>query len=380
MHRECVCVCVYRGKIWMWSDLVIISSLVVLSLLQEAPEPGEEVCEISTLFRTSVTIILIFCYSLLKKFAVCIISVCMTMQNIPRLKHNSESSFSVGDVGDEQEQDGTPLAPDEKSGIRIDVQEYSEPRIWWEIYGLGLASFTMLYSIQSSNVIGNAVLSAAFLCVSTTEFISKDIKKKWADNPLTSKISVFLHGVKSDYQTFLIIPTLLLLYLICTGVLVGHALSPVFLGTSSDGWYMLLNVAFACSAPFMVMHRTFPCDSNRALQISLPVSVMISCCFVSMAVSVPEPCAWGVLFGVAGKPYWGKILSTILIPVPAMLTIWTVVRSCNAGRTIDVGVIILTLSSLRILETFSVPAVLSCTCMAGLVCLRLYECIYPLKL
>jgi hypothetical protein len=63
---------------------------------------------------------------------------------------------------------------------------------WSNVYGLGLATFFMLYSIQSGNSLGNAVMCITFLGISCLEFVKHNVGKQWADNPQTSKLSLVL--------------------------------------------------------------------------------------------------------------------------------------------------------------------------------------------
>jgi hypothetical protein len=149
-------------------------------------------------------------------------------------------------------------------------------------------------------------------------------------------------------------------------------------GAFLDNWYTLPNVVFAFASPLMIANRKFPSDTRQVLQISMPVSAMVSICFLSMATSMPgSSCVWNILSLEDGNIWWTKLLTLLFLPIPAMFTIWAVVVSCNHGRVIDIGMILLTLSSVRLLEVIYIPTILSCTGMAVLLSVRLYSHIYP---
>jgi hypothetical protein len=239
----------------IWLDLPVIGSFAALTYYLKLYEQ-ENACEMLSFFATSIVIILMFLYSLVEN---CIIAVLNT--------NNDAVIFTVNE-SDQEEQDGTPLPPDSKSGILVDtnqvwmpiinvfasnveqpsvfekgisadsgymvygffdscpvyVQGYSTLQIWSNVYGLGLASFFMLYSIQSTNTLGNVVMCTTFLGISCLEFFKQDISKQWDENPLASRLSLLLKGLKSNYRVFCIMPILLLIYMICACLLLAHAL------------------------------------------------------------------------------------------------------------------------------------------------------------
>jgi hypothetical protein len=152
----------------------------------------------------------------------------------------------------------------------------------------------------------------------------------------------------------------------------------VFAGTFDEGWYTLPNVAFALAAPIMLSNREFPHGTNQALQISLPVSVMVAVCSISIGLSIQESnCVWFVFLADDGKIAMSKVMTALLLPIPAMFTIWVIVTSCNGGRVVDIGIMILTMASLRLIETNYVPTVLACTGMLLLLSSRLYNRLNP---
>jgi hypothetical protein len=153
---------------------------------------------------------------------------------------------------------------------------------------------------------------------------------------------------------------------------------PFVTGTSSNSWYILPNTVFAFAAPIMIVNIKVPHGTRQALQISIPITVMVSLCCLSLTVSIPSSsCVWDTFFGEDGGVWWAKWVTLLILPVPALLVIWVVMVACHAGRAIDIGVIVLFMSSLRLLENLSVPAVLSSTSMGVLLSVRLYNHLYP---
>jgi hypothetical protein len=361
--------CYTQTHMPIWVDMIIMGSFAMLSYFATAPD-RVDVCGMQPVFTTGIVTILIFIYTLSEP---CITRLCSTPLP-PVYDHNvvDEQVFEIG--GDDL--DGVPLAPDIKSNIRIDTMTSST--IWTDVYGLGFSSFCLLYSLQSHNELGNAVLCTSFLTMSCIDFFSQYIRKEWNDNPLTSRLTLVRKCVESNTSIFVLIPSLLLVYLVCNCVLFGNALG----GVLYDGWYILLNVALAAVPSVVITGRQYPRGIKQALKLSMPVSVMVSVCFVSVAQSMTHDdinCSWGVFFSHSGHMLWDRVVTTCILPIPAMFTLWTVLTSCNAGRTLDVATIILAIASLRVLPRMAAPTALSATIMAVLISIRLYHCIYPRK-
>jgi hypothetical protein len=149
-------------------------------------------------------------------------------------------------------------------------------------------------------------------------------------------------------------------------------------GTFRDSWYAIPNVLFAAASPHMMVDRRFPYGAWKALKVSMPISAMLSVCFISMALSAHgSSCVWDVFLFENGDISWSKALTVLLLPITAMFTLWVILASCNNGRIIDIGMILLTLSALRLLDDSVLPLVLSCTGISMLVAVRLYNHFYP---
>jgi hypothetical protein len=70
----------------------------------------------------------------------------------------------IFEVGEDYEADGIPSIPEETSNVRIDTMETK--RMFSDLYGMGMGTFLLIYSVQSSNPFGNAMLCTSFLCIS----------------------------------------------------------------------------------------------------------------------------------------------------------------------------------------------------------------------
>jgi hypothetical protein len=95
----------------IWLDLPVIGSFAALSYYLKLYQKEDE-CEMFSFFTTSITILLMLLYNLAEN---CIISIFKT--NI-----QNDVIFTVNEL-DHEEQDGTPLPPDAKSGIRVNTDQ-----------------------------------------------------------------------------------------------------------------------------------------------------------------------------------------------------------------------------------------------------------------
>jgi hypothetical protein len=128
----------------------------------------------------------------------------------------------------------------------------------------------------------------------------------------------------------------------------------------------------------MMTTMKIPHGTRLALQISMPVSVMVSICCLSVIMSMPaSSCVWDIFFREDWEIWWTKLLTLFILPIPAMLSTWVIMVAYYTDRVVDIGIIILTLSSLRLLDNISVPSILSCSALAMLLSVRLYNHIYP---
>jgi hypothetical protein len=101
----------------IWLDLPVIGSFAALSYYLKLYQKEDE-CEMLSFFTTSVTILLMLLYSITEN---CIVSIFKTT-----IAHEASTRdaviFTVNEL-DQEEQDGTPLPPDSKSGIRVDTDQ-----------------------------------------------------------------------------------------------------------------------------------------------------------------------------------------------------------------------------------------------------------------
>jgi hypothetical protein len=101
--------------------LVVIGCFVALSYYATEYQQKYD-CGMLPFFSTSLTIILIFVYNLTEH---CIIDVC-TRLFAHTTNKSRQSRFTVDELEEQlDEQDGTPLPPDPKSGLRINTDEVS---------------------------------------------------------------------------------------------------------------------------------------------------------------------------------------------------------------------------------------------------------------
>jgi hypothetical protein len=180
--------------------------------------------------------------------------------------------------------------------------------------------------------------------------------------------------METNYSTFIALPVILVLYWLSVALLCIYSIPEA----KQDGWYIIPNVIFSATTPFLITNRRFPEGVKHAIQISMPVSVMVAICIISIGISSTPQCAVDLLFD-QHHPRWDRIVIWTVLPIPAMFTMWTILLSCNSGRTIDVATIILIVASYRLLGVVSAPAVLSSVTLALLLSVRLYISIYPVK-
>ena len=102
--------------------LVVIGCFVALSYYATEYQQTYD-CGMLPFFSTSVTIILIFVFNLTEH---CIIDVYTRLLPHTTTTTKRQSRFTVDEVEEQlEEQDGTPPAPDPKSGLRLNTDEVS---------------------------------------------------------------------------------------------------------------------------------------------------------------------------------------------------------------------------------------------------------------
>jgi hypothetical protein len=281
----------------------------------------------------------------------------------------SDVMFTIDEEAEEQCVDGTPSLPDAKSNIRVDTIDMKQ--MYVDVYSLGIGSFFLLYSVQSSNGFGNAIFSLSFFLASSLAFFREHVHKRCVDNPLTSRVRLLLDAAKSDYHIFALMPFLLILHVICTLMLLVHTSSQGL----EQGWYGALNGIISLISPWMIANRTFPRGTTETLKMSMPVSAMMGVCCISMAMSTAsERCAWGFFYQPedAASILWYRVIMTGILPVPAILVVHSLVGTCNNGGIIDTATILLAMASARLYKDILAPTILSGVALGVLVGYRLY--------
>ena len=103
----------------IWLDLPAIASFSAMSYYLTLSQQDTNDCKMLPFFVTSIIIILMFLYSLAEQ------SILDLSRRFSGGKEpHSKVLFTVDELA-EDEQDGTPLPPDYKSGIRINTDQVS---------------------------------------------------------------------------------------------------------------------------------------------------------------------------------------------------------------------------------------------------------------
>jgi hypothetical protein len=117
-------------------------------------------CKLQPLFWTGLVMVLGLMYLVAQPFFERVVAFASPS---PLLSSPSDEE-GVFEVGEDYETDGIPAAPEVKSNVRIDTMDTK--RMFSDLYGMGLGSFLLIYSVQSSHAFGNAMLCTSFLWVS----------------------------------------------------------------------------------------------------------------------------------------------------------------------------------------------------------------------
>jgi hypothetical protein len=374
----------------MWMDLLSISVFSTLSYVDRMGD--QDVCGMSVLFSASVIVFLMCIYSFLSPYLLLLVGDPAILPQFTR-QSNCPPIFVVEDPRGEDrlsECDHPCIEDRESSTETFELSESDNPNevyrpavvsplaytprdIWVGVYTFGLGSFCMFYSIHSDDPTGNAVMCSCWLWVMTTEFYRDDIAIVLKENPLASKAAQILRGLKSNKRVFVFVPVIFLLYTICTFLLSWNAFGS-FLNT---GWYVLPNIVCAIFGPLMITRQKFKSGARDALGLSMPIYSLCAMCVICTATAMPDmQCSWGILWDTQGDILWGKVAIWLVLPVCGLCMTWGVVSACNSGNSINIGVILLTLSCARLVNTTVAPMVLSGICLVILLSVQTYHSVY----
>jgi hypothetical protein len=233
-------------------------------------------------------------------------------------------------------------------------ETYTVGKAWSNIYGLGIAVFCLIYSLQMDSAYGNIMMCISFIVVTMEEY--KITYKRRAS---------VIHGgsglgwciyyrrlIIQDTFTFFWTP----LFLTLLGVsMCSHIAAAVSLGATytdeNTNWIALVfNCIAPMVAPIALKHMKRPENMADTIELSIPVAAMIALCTMSVLFATSSTCIYNTFHDQDGTPMFNPVhfLAFAVSPIVAMFTIAAVLAANDAKRSLDVAVIVLCLSSIRL--------------------------------
>jgi hypothetical protein len=260
--------------------------------------------------------------------------------------NRSNKSGSLSDF-DLSENSIRSMIPENTSDIG---EVYSVGKAWSNIYGLGLAVFCLVYSFQMHNIHGNIMLCLSFWGVSLEEYHGVYRSKVSMCHMSGSWLSKYRRLLINDSSRYLWSPLLLTMYIFSLCV---HTAAALLLDENVERLTlvtMLCNSAMPVIVTFTMKYMKRPHNMVDTIELSIPVSTMISVCVLCVILSTSPDCIHSLFVNENEDViiYPLQFLSMFLSPILAMCTLIAVLSANDGKRSFDVATTILCIASVKL--------------------------------
>lgn len=171
-------------------------------------------------------------------------------------------------------------------------------RIWSNVYGLGIGSFCLVYTLQLESFYGGGVACATLFVISVREYLQDYASRARMQNPSTSFYHLTQNSMRTDPANYVLFPMLLFiaypLLLVCYTGWWWWSISSFFASFQELGhgimaalWLFTSTLA-AIMGPVLLTCVKRPRSLLVTMEKSSPVAALISACTIIAFISSPQ--------------------------------------------------------------------------------------------